>query len=62
MLIIAGQGNPGEKYAGNRHNIGFMALDKSLPPIMALARGKQNSAGRPLRAGLKGTVRALKRC
>ena len=28
MLIISGQGNPGEKYAGNRHNIGFMALDE----------------------------------
>ncbi len=28
MLIIAGQGNPGEKYSGNRHNIGFMALDE----------------------------------
>lgn len=28
MLIIAGQGNPGTKYAGNRHNIGFMALDE----------------------------------
>jgi PTH1 family peptidyl-tRNA hydrolase len=27
MLIIAGLGNPGQKYAGNRHNIGFMAVD-----------------------------------
>jgi PTH1 family peptidyl-tRNA hydrolase len=27
MLIIAGLGNPGSKYAGNRHNIGFMAID-----------------------------------
>lgn len=27
MLIIAGLGNPGRKYAGNRHNIGFMAID-----------------------------------
>jgi len=27
MLIIAGLGNPGAQYSGNRHNIGFMAID-----------------------------------
>lgn len=27
MLIFAGLGNPGSQYAGNRHNIGFMALE-----------------------------------
>ncbi|TPW31733.1 aminoacyl-tRNA hydrolase [Martelella alba] len=27
MIIIAGLGNPGGQYAGNRHNIGFMAVD-----------------------------------
>ncbi len=28
MIIIAGIGNPGPKYQGNRHNIGFMAADE----------------------------------
>lgn len=33
MKIVIGLGNPGKEYAANRHNVGWMALDRLLGPI-----------------------------
>lgn len=45
MKLLVGLGNPGSQYEGNRHNIGFMALD-------AIARANGISGWKSKHAGL----------
>lgn len=42
--LIAGLGNPGRKYRGNRHNIGFMALDRIAEQFGITTSSVQNKA------------------
>ena len=63
MKLIAGLGNPGAKHAGQRHNIGFMAVDRiaedhAFPPWRAKFQGmlSEGRLGRERVALLKPTT------
>jgi len=40
MILIVGLGNPGEKYADSRHNLGFMVLDELARKMLPLTKTK----------------------
>lgn len=49
-VLVVGLGNPGREYAGNRHNIGFMAADSivrrhSFSPWRAKFQGEMSEGG-----------------
>lgn len=45
MILIAGLGNPGGKYAANRHNVGFMALEVLIKNLGASLIDKNKHKG-----------------
>ncbi len=47
MWVITGLGNPGRKYSGTRHNVGFMVVDQIAREYgLSLREGERYSTGR----------------
>ena len=45
MFLIAGLGNPGDKYKNNRHNIGFMVIDDLIASLEATKQSNKDFYG-----------------
>lgn len=50
MTLIVGLGNPTDKYKHNRHNIGFMVIDKLVNDLNAVNISKPNFRGELFKA------------
>jgi PTH1 family peptidyl-tRNA hydrolase len=57
MLLLVGLGNPGARYAGNRHNIGFMAV-QAIAGRLGIAPWRRRFQGVACEGPI-GTARAL---
>ncbi len=54
MWLLVGLGNPGDKYKNNRHNIGFMAVDRVADDTPAFSAPKSKFQGAYTEANIAG--------